>query len=201
MIRCLIGVLLLCSASAAFADPILLLLLRMVRDKAVSASIEASVDNLRQPNKTMPSPAYGFALPTPAIPRGNEEQQLRALLDDNFLHLTSSQRDEVYANMRKILNDPQHARDKAQMLAEFGMTARAVRESYRGLDMLGQDEKRLLLTRAREEYRRMPDDERRQLLDILQSGSLPIPRDLRDSMLAEFNRVTPGDSGAERRRE
>jgi hypothetical protein len=47
----------------------------------------------------------------------------------------------------------------------------------------------------------MPDDERRQLLDILQSGSLPIPRDLRDSMLAEFNRVTPGDSGAERRRE
>ena len=67
--------------------------------------------------------------------------------------------------------------------------------------MLGQDEKRLLLTRAREEYRRMPDDERRQLLDILQSGSLPIPRDLRDSMLAEFNRVTPGDSGAERRRE
>jgi hypothetical protein len=149
----------------------------------------------------MPSPAYGFALPTPAIPRGNEEQQLRALLDDNFLHLTSSQRDEVYANMRKILNDPQHARDKSQMLAEFGMTARAVRESYRGLDMLGQDEKRLLLTRAREEYRRMPDDERRQLLDILQSGSLPIPRDLRDSMLAEFNRVAPGDSGAERRRE
>ena len=201
MIRCLIGVLLLCSASAAFADPILLLLLRMVRDKAVSASIEASVDNLRQPNKMMPSPAYGFALPTPAIPRGNEEQQLRALLDDNFLHLTSSQRDEVYANMRKILNDPQYARDKSQMLAEFGMTARAVRESYRGLDMLGQDEKRLLLTRAREEYRRMPDDERRQLLDILQSGSLPIPRDLRDSMLAEFSRVTPGDSGAERRRE
>ena len=37
----------------------------------------------------------------------------------------------------------------------------------------------------------MPDDERRQLLDILQSGSLPIPRDLRDSMLAEFSRVTP----------
>ena len=63
MIRCLIGVLLLCSTSAAFADPILLLLLRMVRDKAVSASIEASVDNLRQPNKTMPSPTYGFALP------------------------------------------------------------------------------------------------------------------------------------------
>jgi hypothetical protein len=30
---------------------------------------------------------------------------------------------------------------------------------------------------------------------------LPIPRDLRDSMLAEFNRVAPGDSGAERRRE
>ena len=201
MIRCLIGVLLLCSASAAFADPILLLLLRMVRDKAVSASIEAGVDNLRQQNKTMPSPVYGFALPTPAIPRGNEEQQLRALLDDNFLHLTSGQRDEVYANMRKILNDPQHARDKSQLLAEFGMTARAVKDSYRGLDMLAQDEKRSLVMRAKEEYRRMPDSERQHLLDILRSGALPIPRDLRDSMLAEFNRVTPGDSGADQRRE
>ena len=201
MIRCLIGVLLLCFASAAFADPILLLLLRMVRDKAVAASIEASVDNLRQQNKTMPSPAYGFALPTPAIPRGNEEQQLRALLDDNFLHLTSGQRDEVYATMRSILNDPQHARDKSQLLAEFGMTARAVKDSYRGLDMLAQDEKRSLVMRAKEEYRRMPDSERQQLLDILRSGALPIPRDLRDSMLAEFNRVTPGDSGAEPRRE
>ena len=81
------------------------------------------------------------------------------------------------------------------------MTARAVKDSYRGLDMLAQDDKRSLVMRAKEEYRRMPDSERQQLLDILRSGALPIPRDLRDSMLAEFNRVTPGDSGAERRRE
>ena len=201
MIWCLIGVLLLCSASAAFADPILLLLLRAVRDSAMSSAFEAGVNNLRQQNQSMPSPTYGFALPTPPIPRGNEEQQLRSLLDENFLHLSASQRDEVYSGMRKILNDPQHARDKSQMLAEFGMTARAVKDSYRGLDMLAQDDKRSLVMRAKEEYRRMPDSERQQLLDILRSGALPIPRDLRDSMLAEFNRVTPGDSGAERRRE
>ena len=72
--RCLIGVLILCSASAAFADPVLLLLLRFARDRAISASIEAGVNSLQQQNSTIPSPVYGFALPTPPIPRGSEEQ-------------------------------------------------------------------------------------------------------------------------------
>ena len=69
MVRCLIGILLLISTSSAFADPILLLLLRMARDKALSASVEASVDSMQQ-KSTIPSPKYGFALPTTARQRG-----------------------------------------------------------------------------------------------------------------------------------
>jgi hypothetical protein len=183
------------------ADPLLLLLLRFARDKAVTSSLEAGVNSMRQPSSTNPTPSYGFALPTPAIPRGNEEQQLRALLDENFLHLTSGQRDAVYTDMRRILNDPQNARDKSQLLAEFGLKAREVKDSYRSLDMLAQDDKRALVMRAKEEYRRMPDSERQELLDVLQSGALPIPRDLRDSMLAEFGRIAPAQNVADRRRE
>lgn len=201
MIRCIAGLLIMLWTSTALADPILLLLLRFARDKAVSASLEAGVNNMRQQNSTTPSPLYGFALPTPALPRGNEDQQLRGLIDENFLHLTSGQRDAVYVDMRRILNEPQNARDKSQLLAEFGLKAREVKDSYRSLDMLAQDDKRSLVMRAKEEYRRMPDSERQELLDVLQSGALPIPRDLRDSMLAEFSRIVPSQDGADRRRE
>ena len=198
MVRCLIGVLVLSWASAAFADPILLLLLRMARDKALSASVEAGVNALQQ-NSTLPSPVYGFALPTPPIPRGDEAQHVRAALDENFLHLTAAQRDEVFAGMQKILKDPRNAQDKPRLVAEFALAARAVRDSYRGLDALSYAEKKSLAAQAKEEYRRLPDVERRQLLDVLQSGTLPVPRDLRDIMLAEFSSVAPTDGNDLRR--
>ena len=191
MVRYLVAVLLMFFTSVAAADPILLLLLRFARDRAVSASIEAGVNNLQQPTTTLPSPVYGFALPTPAIPRGNEEQQLRALLDENFLHLTASQRNEVFAGMQKVMQDPQNRQDKSQLLAEFALKAREVKECYRGLDVLAYNEKRSLAMQAKEEYRRLSEPERQQLLDVLQSGTLPIPRDLRDIMLAEFNSIAP----------
>ena len=191
MVRCFVGILVLSWTSAAFADPILLLLLRMARDKAISASLEAGVNSIQQQNSTMPSPAYGFALPTPPIPRGDEEQHVRAILDENFLHLTAGQRDEVFAGMQKILKDPRNARDMSRLVAEFALAARAVRESYRSLDKLSYAEKRALVAQAKEEYRRLPDAERQQLLDVLQSGTLPVPRDLRDIMLAEFSSIAP----------
>ena len=190
MVRCLLGALILFTASSACADPVLLLLLRMARDRVVSASIEAGVNNMQQ-YSTIPSPAYGFALPTPPIPSGNEAQHVRALLDENFLHLTAAQRDEVFVSLQQILDDPQYRQDKPRLIAEFALKARAVRESYRGLDTLTYAEKKSLAAQAREEYRRLPAGERRQLLNILQSGTLPVPRDLREIMLAEFGVVAP----------
>ena len=74
MIRCVISVLIPLSMSSAFADPILLLLLRVARDRAVSASLEAGVNGMRPQYPSMQTPAYGFALPMPPIPRGNDEQ-------------------------------------------------------------------------------------------------------------------------------
>jgi hypothetical protein len=190
MIRCLICVLLLFSASAAYADPILLLLLRMVRDQAISASVQAGVGALQQ-GATIPAPVYGFALPTPPIPRDSEERHLRALLDDSFLHLSAAQRDAVFAGMRQVLNDPRNAQLRPQVVAEFALKARAVRESYLSLNQLSRAEKRTLATRAKAEFQRLPAGERQHLLEVLQSGMLPVPRDLNDIMLAEFSSVPP----------
>ncbi len=61
----------------------------------------------------------------------------------------------------------------------------------RSLDRLSHAEKRSLAVQAKEEYRRLPEFGRQKLLDVLQSGTLPVPRDLRDSMIAEFNAIGP----------
>ena len=190
-VRGLIAAILLGLAVPASADPVLLLLLRFARDRAISTSLEAGYNSMRQPYATIPSPVYGFALPTPPVAFGQEEQQLRTLLDENFLHLSPAQRDEVFVAMQKILRDPQNAREKPRLAAEFALTARAVRESYQSLDALSYAEKKSLALQAKEEYRQLNEDERRRLTGVLQAGTLPVPRDLRDIMLAEFSSVTP----------
>ncbi|MDB5809170.1 MAG: hypothetical protein JWN94_1292 [Betaproteobacteria bacterium] len=188
MFRYLVAALLMVFTSTALADPILLLLLRMARDKVVTASLEAGVNSLQQP-PTMPSPVYGFALPTPAIPRGSEEEQMRSMIDQNFLHLSRSQRDEVFAALQEKLRDPRYDQQRAQLIASFSLTAREVREGYRGLDALSYAEKQSLAVRAGDEYRTMPDSDRHELLEILRSGVLPVPSDLREIMLARFNQI------------
>lgn len=194
MLRCLIYVLLLCSASAAYADPVLILLLRMIRDQAISSSLEAGVTSLRHAPPPR-SPAYGFALSSPPVPRGSEESRVRALIDDSFLHLSGAQRDAVFASMEKVLNDPQHAQIRTQLVAEFTLKARAVREGYRNLDRLSHAEKRTLALQAKEEFRNLPAEQRHQLLEALQAGVLPMPHDLNAIMLAEFGSVARAVGG------
>ena len=198
MARCLVFVLCLSFVSTAAAiDPILLLLLRMVRDQVITMSIERGVEALRQEAKPPPAPIFGYALPTPPVTSGTEEQRVRSLIDESFLHLTATQRDAVFAGMQKILSDPQHEQIKPQIVAEFTLKARSVRDSYRTLDRLTSAEKRALAAQAREEFRRLPDSERQQLREVLQSGVLPLPRDLNALMLSELNAVTP--AGEQRR--
>ncbi len=194
MIRCLVCVLFLFSASAAYADPVLLLLLRMLRDQAISSSLEAGITSLRQPPSPQ-APAYGFALSSPPGPRGTEESRVRALIDDSFLHLSGVQRDAVFAGVQKILNDPQYAQIRAQIVAEFTLKARAVREGYRNLERLTQAEKRALALQAKEEFRRLPAEQRHQLLEALQAGVMPVPHDLNEIMRAEFGSVARAAGG------
>jgi hypothetical protein len=95
----------------------------------------------------------------------------------------------VFAGMQKILRDPQYEKMKPQIVAEFALKARAVRDGYRDLDRLSYAEKRALATQARAEFSRLPVAERRQMIEVLQSGILPLPRDLGALMLAELSAV------------
>ena len=190
MWRKLVCVVLLCIPSAAWSiDPILLLLLRMARDQIIASSLEAGVEALREEPRPA-APTFGYALPSQPPERGLEEQHLKTLIDDSFLHLTSEQRAAVYASMQKILRDPQNAAVKAQILGEFALKARAVREGYRQLDNLSRAEKRALAAQAREAFKSLPAAERRDFLAVLQTGMLPVPRDLSEIMAAEFSSLT-----------
>lgn len=198
MIRWLVcAVLLLCSSAAYSLDPILLLLVRMMRDHAISASVEAGVNSLRQ--ETPPqAPKFGYGLPNTPEPQGNAEQRLRTLIDESLLHLSAVQRDAVFAAMQKVLRDPQYAQLSSQILADFTLTARALREGYLQLDRLSYSQKKALVMQAREEFQRMPAEQRQHLLEVLQSGMLPVPRDINEIMLAEFDFV-PAAAGSKRR--
>jgi hypothetical protein len=199
LIRLLICCLLLTCASTACADPILLFLLRMARDKAISASLESGYNTVREPQgSTLPSPVYGFVLPTPPIPHGGEEGRVRTLIDESFLHLSPAQRQAVFAGMQKILGDPTYAQIKPQIVAEFTLKANAVRESYLNLNRLSAGDKRALVMQAREEFRQMSEPDRQELLKVLQTGALPIPRDLNDSLLVELGVFGPGAAAARR---
>ncbi len=198
MIRWLVCVvLLLCSSAAYSLDPILLLLVRMMRDHAITASIEAGVNSLRQ-KAPPPAPNFGYGLPNTPEPQGNAEQRLRTLIDESLLHLSTVQRDAVFAAMQKVLTDPQYSQHSSQILAEFTMTARALREGYLQLDRLSYSQKKALVLQAREEFQRLPAEQRQHLLEVLQSGMLPVPRDISEIMLAEFDFV-PTAAGSERR--
>ncbi len=187
--RCLILIMLLTSSTTALAlEPVLILVLRMLRDQAISMSIERGVGAMRQ-EPSAPAQPFGYPLASSPIESGTEEQRLRALIDESFLHLSAAQRDSVFTGMQKILRDPQHANMKSQLVGEFALKARAVRDGFRGLEKLTAADKRALATQAREEFRRLPVAERRQMMEVLQSGMLPLPRDLGALMLAELNSI------------
>lgn len=195
MRRCLVCALLLCWSSAASAvDPLTLMLLRMMRDHTISATLETGVNSLRRPSDP---PIAGWPV-EPAPVQGTDEAGLKSLIDESFLYLTSAQRDAVHAGLMKVITEPQNATIKQQIIAEFRIKAKAVRDLYVILDRLSWAEKKTLAAQAREQYMKLPGNQRRELLDVLRAGILPVPRDLNDIMLAEFTSVQPMVSDARR---
>lgn len=189
---CIVGLLLAAaSAQALAADPLVLFLLRMLRDQIAMAAAEAALDAM-----TRPAPrTYGYLAP-PAAPVAvpePEDQQLRTLIDESFGYLTDGQREQVYAGLMKILSDPENRALRPQIVESFTKTAQAVRAAQQALRNLGPDEKRTLVRQAREEFLRLPPQERRQMMDLLATGHVPLPRDLTDMMLAEFSAAAPAD--------
>ena len=162
------------------AEPLTLFLLKMLRDQLASAAIESAVNSI-PPAVEKPSTSNALA-----GVYGVNEEQLRALIDAGFVHLTSSQRADVYASLTRMLADPRNALARPLIIEELAQHASAVRSAHERLAALTTAEKRAIAIDARSEYERLQPQERDQLMQLLKAGVAPIPRDLNDLILAEF---------------
>lgn len=167
---------------APAADPLTLLLLRFMRDQIISSAIESAVDQARSSEPPQP-------LVIPRAPHDLDDQQLRALIDEGFVHLSPAQRDEVFASVKRMLADPKNAALRPSLVQELAVKASAVRQAHEQLAGLSAEKKKIIAAEAREEYEKLPPDERQQMVQMLQSGVVPIPRDLNEMILAEFSSV------------
>jgi hypothetical protein len=185
----LIGAIFASWSSATFAvDPLVLFLLKMLRDQAISSTLEAGYDAARDaydaPLAGAPTPAPTLA---PPIPRaGNEEQWLTEVIDQSFLHLSPQQRAELHASFLKIVNDPANAAQRAVLIAQFTIQATRLRDAHRILSQLSDADMRGLVAQARHEYQKLPAEQRAQMLQVLRRGIPGVPQALNEMMLAEF---------------
>jgi hypothetical protein len=143
---------------------------------------------MQQQGVAQPAPpaAYpGF----PAALHGLDDAQLRRLIDEGFIHLTASQRDEVYASVRRILADPKNAADVPAIIADLAIKASAVRQAHEQISSLSFARKQRIAAEARGEYERMPLETREQMASVLRQRLVPMPADLTDMILSEFDRV------------
>lgn len=181
MRRVLICLLLAVWPSVSFAaEPLTILLIHILRQQILN-SVQSAIEETQREHERIA-----------AIPRSQydiDDRNLRALIDEGFVHLTSSQRDEVYAAVKRTLADPANASIRNHLVQELAVKAAAVREAHEQLSNLPASRKRAIVAEARGEYEKLPAEERRQMLQVLQAGIVPLPRDLNDMILAEFSRV------------
>lgn len=188
--RAVFVTLLFAAGPAHAAEPLTLFLLKMLRDQMATSAIESAVNSIPQP---VEKPAAANAL---TGVYGFDEHQLRALIDAGFVHLTPSQRADVYASLTRMLADPRNALARPLIIEELAQHASAVRSAHERLAALSPAEKRAIAVDARSEYERLQPQEQDQLMRLLKAGVAPIPRDLNDLILAEFAAAGPSKAPA-----
>ncbi len=174
-------------ASALAVDPLVLFLLRALRDQIAMSLAEQALEYASRP--APPRVAY-LALPS-AAPAMPEDERLRAVIDQSFSYLSEPQREQVYAGLMKILSDPENRALRPQIVESFTKTAQAVQAAQKAIQALSPEEKRALVQQARAEYLKLAPREREQMLEILRAGQVPLPREITDMMLAAFASAEP----------
>ncbi len=162
----------LAAAPATAFDPLTLMVLRMLRDHALSAGLESVLS----PPEAQP------AVPAPP---GNPHD-LNALVNESFPQLDPSQRLAVRERLEAVLNDPEYAGQRELILDQFIEAASAAKRTHQALARLSAGQKREIAARAAAAYRTQDPQALQQAIAVLRSSAAPIPSDLRELMLAEF---------------
>lgn len=163
------------TAPAHAVDPIVLFLLKMLRDQIITSVADAAVREMMKPP---PEPDFGYR-PLYVEPRfagATEPERIRNLIDQSFADLSAGERDEVYRGLMAVLDDPANAAQRDALLAEFTQTANTVRLAREALGKLSDANRQRILDGARAEFRRLAPDQQAQMLALLRGGHAPLPR-------------------------
>jgi hypothetical protein len=185
----LIGAIFASWSTASFAvDPLVLFLLKMLRDQVISSAVEAGYDAARDAYDAPPvvAPLVVPGMPPSLPPGASEGERLQALIDQSFIHLTPRQRAELYASFMKIVNDQANAAQRQVLIAQFTIQANKLRDAHRILSQLSDADMRGIVAQARREYEKLPAEQRAQMLQVLRRGIPGVPQALNEMMLAEF---------------
>ena len=131
------------AAPVQAAEPLTLFLLKMLRDQMATSVLESAVNALPGPKAV--APAAPAAL---AGVHGVDEAQLRGLIDAGFVHLSTAQRNEIYASLTRMLADPKNALARPLIIQELAERASAVRGAHERLAALNATQKRATSTIA-----------------------------------------------------
>lgn len=174
---------------SAFAiDPIILFLLRSMRDRVAWTAVKGLYERAQTQEEQQAAALRTLPALPGTLPPDEEYRRLRVLIDESFLYLSSEQRDEVYKALVSLLSDPKNASMRAEAIADFRRTAMAVRQTYLRLDGLRDAEKKRIASQLGEALAQATPDEREQIEQLLRGRQLPVPPDLNAMLLAQVER-------------
>lgn len=183
--RSIAGIVLVLWATQALAiDPIALFLLNMLRNRIATAIAERIIEEAMKPP---PVERYITDAPrlTPEQVAEAERKKLRRLIDASFAYLSDAEREQVFAGVTRVLDDPAYESQRAEILGEFTQTARAIGEAHRVLQTLSSAEKQEIAAQARMQFRKLSPQDQEEFAAHLRARRLPLPHDLSDMLLAE----------------
>ena len=118
-----------------------------------------------------------------------EPELLRRVINESFAYLSQSRRDEIFDSLNAKLLDPSVAGTRAALIEFFLDRALAVRTAQIELARLSEADKRRLARQFRQETAGLADEDRKQLLELLEQHLLPVPADLNELLLAQLQEL------------
>lgn len=162
----------------AAADPLLMFLFSVAREMVVS---HANAPRSETPE--VPMPDLSKVYPGTSV----EPEHLRRLIDDSFLYLSDSQRQEIFDALNAALMNPKNAAVRGAMIEYFAEKALVVRAAQLKLAQLPWSEKERMAAEFKTEVASLSEDDQAKLGQLLRSGLLPVPSDLNQLLLAAFD--------------
>lgn len=170
--------------AARAADPLLMFVLGFAKNLIESSMQEDNGRRGQAGGGNVPIISLPAPLKSQKPPATMDQEDLRVLIDESFLHLSRSQLAELHAGLDKALADPANGAYREAILNQFVAVARQVQFTHAQLNRLSPDEKRLLAERFAANFRTLAPDQQQALLEQLRQRALPLPTDLNDMMLA-----------------